>query len=294
MGLMSIFLTNEELEALQGMRTVHICLYIFGLRRYMDYETGLVGIKRKISFQSLTQELYEEPENGIKTRQTPSIGMVRRSIEALKKRGLIKNKSIYGKQLIFECVLARSDKSVQNKPGRDRARIPARNPARIEVKEQIENINTYENDHNVNRHESQAELTHKPGIYPLSGISKSFTLSHFVSTEGENAVIPFKASLVLSQDEPKLKGNAALNAQAVEVLTFLNEKTQRRYRAQGANLRLIVACLKSGATVMDCKQVIAKKNREWSTNPDMEKYLRPKTLFNATNFEQYLGELMEK
>lgn len=80
--------------------------------------------------------------------------------------------------------------------------------------------------------------------------------------------------------------------QAEEVLLFLNEKTGRRYRPQGANLKLIIARLKSGVSVQECRQVIAKKVREWSVNPDMEIYLRPKTLFSATNFEQYLGELV--
>ena len=86
--------------------------------------------------------------------------------------------------------------------------------------------------------------------------------------------------------------HAQLKSQAMEVLNFLNEKTGRGYRPGAINLNFIMARLKSGASVMDCRQIIAKKNREWKGDTKMAEYLRPATLFNATKFEQYLGELV--
>jgi uncharacterized phage protein (TIGR02220 family) len=80
--------------------------------------------------------------------------------------------------------------------------------------------------------------------------------------------------------------------QAKEVLSFLNEKTGRAYEPVDANLKLIIARLKDGATAVDLRQVVAKKCREWIGDPKMAEYLRPKTLFNATNFAQYKGELV--
>lgn len=85
----------------------------------------------------------------------------------------------------------------------------------------------------------------------------------------------------------------SLRAQAIEILQFLNEKTNRAYRPADSNIKLIMARLKSGVSVMDCRQVIAKKTREWKGNEKMAEYLRPATLFNSTKFEQYLGELVE-
>lgn len=85
----------------------------------------------------------------------------------------------------------------------------------------------------------------------------------------------------------------SLRTQAVSVLEFLNEKTGRIYRPVDINIKLIIARLASGATVIDCRQVIAKKTREWIGDKKMAEYLRPATLFNATKFEQYLGELVE-
>lgn len=89
-------------------------------------------------------------------------------------------------------------------------------------------------------------------------------------------------------DLPPLNGK---KSEALEVLSFLNEKAGRAYRPTETNLRFIAARLKQGATVVDCKQVIAKKCREWKGS-DMEQFLRPATLFNDTKFNQYVGELV--
>lgn len=78
---------------------------------------------------------------------------------------------------------------------------------------------------------------------------------------------------------------------AKEIIAFLNAKTGRSYRLSPTNVRLIEARLKSGASVQDCKSIIARKVRAWLTDPKMVVYLRPETLFNATKFESYLGEL---
>lgn len=91
----------------------------------------------------------------------------------------------------------------------------------------------------------------------------------------------------------KPKNGTHYNPQAREVLDFLNSKTNRRYQPVEANLKLIVARLKEGASVEDCRAVVAKKCREWSGDEKMDEFLRPATLFNATKFAQYRGELTE-
>lgn len=93
--------------------------------------------------------------------------------------------------------------------------------------------------------------------------------------------------------EKNKHSQALLKSQALEVLDFLNQKTGRAYRPVDSNLKLIMARLKTGATVMDCRQIIAKKTREWKGNIKMAEYLRPETLFNGSKFEQYIGELVE-
>lgn len=86
-------------------------------------------------------------------------------------------------------------------------------------------------------------------------------------------------------------GKQKFKADAEAILAFLNEKTGKKYRAVRVNLDFIADRLKEGATVIECRQVIAKKAREWA-GTDREEYLRPATLFNRTKFAQYQGELV--
>lgn len=78
---------------------------------------------------------------------------------------------------------------------------------------------------------------------------------------------------------------------ATSVLGHLNEQTGKNYQDVKANLSLIEARLKEGFTVDQCKAVIDAKVKTWAQDEKMSAYLRPKTLFNATNFAQYAGEL---
>ncbi len=80
---------------------------------------------------------------------------------------------------------------------------------------------------------------------------------------------------------------------ASQVLEFLNEKTGRSYRPVKANLELIQARIREGASVQDLRAVVAKKCREWSGDEKMAQYLRPETLFGARKFAQYVGELVK-
>ena len=89
----------------------------------------------------------------------------------------------------------------------------------------------------------------------------------------------------------KKKSIVGQRPDALQVLGFLNEKTGRNYEPVPANLELICARLAEGATVEDCRAVIAKKSRDWATDEKMAQYLRPATLFNRTKFAQYKGEL---
>lgn len=82
-----------------------------------------------------------------------------------------------------------------------------------------------------------------------------------------------------------------LKQEATEVLVFLNEKAGRHYRTTDNTLKPIMARLKEGYSVQECKAVIARKRREWAGKDDMAKYLRPVTLFGAEKFAQYIGEV---
>lgn len=110
---MDITLNSEELEALYGLPHMQQITYLRGIRPYMDVKTGITGIKRRISYQSIAEQLYVEPHQGIKS-QSFSRDQVRRAVAGLARAGIIDVQS-EGMQLIFNCLLASRHFSVQNK-----------------------------------------------------------------------------------------------------------------------------------------------------------------------------------
>lgn len=74
-----------------------------------------------------------------------------------------------------------------------------------------------------------------------------------------------------------------------EIIGYLNEKTGKRFTSKSRDTQgHISARLDEGFTVADFKTVIDKKVREWM-GTEMEKYLRPETLFSK-KFDRYLNE----
>ena len=77
----------------------------------------------------------------------------------------------------------------------------------------------------------------------------------------------------------------------VSVIDYLNAKASKQFKASSkATARLVKGRFSEGDTLADCKKVIDTKAKNWLGDPHRQKYLRPSTLFNATNFENYLEE----
>lgn len=110
---MDFLINEEELAALCGLPHIQQLSYLRGIRPYMDIHTGLVGIKRRISYQSIAEQLYVEPHQGIKA-QCFSRDQVKRSIGGLVRAGLIVMQS-EERFLILKCELASRDYFAQNK-----------------------------------------------------------------------------------------------------------------------------------------------------------------------------------
>ena len=75
-----------------------------------------------------------------------------------------------------------------------------------------------------------------------------------------------------------------------EIVEFLNRNAGTHYRHTAEKTRgMIRSRFKEGFTLEDFKTVIEFKCREWSGNKQMERFLRPDTLF-GTKFDRYLNE----
>ena len=74
-----------------------------------------------------------------------------------------------------------------------------------------------------------------------------------------------------------------------EIISILNDVANKNYKATTPKTRqLINARLNEGFNVDDFRAVIEKKYKQWAGS-EMEKYMRPETLF-GTKFEGYLNE----
>lgn len=163
---MPILLSDEELGALEGLTHLQYRLYISGIRRHMDYQTGITGLKRKISYKSLSEEAYVETHQGIDESGAPSKDQVRRAVKSLERAGLISIKS-GAKQLILECILAKRDNYVQNKPATNPPPQTATQAATLKTAKTSGNIHW--------RHEKAATQAAIPkntkaATHPVSGI----------------------------------------------------------------------------------------------------------------------------
>nr|HAT1990618.1 Vir protein [Legionella pneumophila] len=99
-----LFVTTYELDALSEIPLMQRVVYLMGIRPYMDRKTFIVGIKRKISYQSLRETLYVAPIKGVKTG-CPSHQQMKRVIKSLARQGIIEICST-PQNLIVKCLLA--------------------------------------------------------------------------------------------------------------------------------------------------------------------------------------------
>ena len=79
-----------------------------------------------------------------------------------------------------------------------------------------------------------------------------------------------------------------------EIIDYLNERTGSNYRFTTKKTKdLIKARFNEGFNLDDFKIVIDKKTMEWINDKEMNKYLRPETLF-GTKFESYLNQSVQQ
>ncbi|WP_231952002.1 conserved phage C-terminal domain-containing protein [Pediococcus claussenii] len=78
-----------------------------------------------------------------------------------------------------------------------------------------------------------------------------------------------------------------------EFFEYLNQKTGKSFKNVEGNRKVVRARLNEGYSKRDLKLVVDFKTSEWKNNPDMNKYLRPSTLFQASKFDNYLNEAKE-
>lgn len=133
---MSVRLDNEELELLSGHGASALShaaklAYILGIRPHMDYATGIVGHKRKVSYQSLAELLEFSPVRGSQRKEQRFNREALRAIfRELERVGLIRWIKNEDRCLFFECLVAHRDSSpeMRSNPRTTPSSNPMNNP----------------------------------------------------------------------------------------------------------------------------------------------------------------------
>lgn len=95
--------------------------------------------------------------------------------------------------------------------------------------------------------------------------------------------------------EKNTKSNTDHSNEITNIIHYLNEKAKKNFNDHSkTSTRLIKAILKEGYTAEDCYLVIDEQVRNWKNDPQMNKYLRPITLFRPGNFESYLNDALTR
>jgi len=71
-------------------------------------------------------------------------------------------------------------------------------------------------------------------------------------------------------------------------LEYLNVKAGKKFLPTASNLKMVSARIAESSVDL-CKQVIDAKVVEWGRDAKMRKYIRPLTIFAASNFGSYAG-----
>ncbi|HHC7457927.1 TPA: conserved phage C-terminal domain-containing protein [Staphylococcus aureus] len=78
-----------------------------------------------------------------------------------------------------------------------------------------------------------------------------------------------------------------------EIIDYLNEKTDKKFSHKSkANQKLIQARFNEDNSKEDFFTVIDNMTAQWKSNPEMNEYLRPKTLFSG-NFDNYKNQTVK-
>lgn len=196
---MDFMVNGGELEGLYGLPHAQQLAYLRGIRPYMDVKTGMVGVKRRISLQSIAEEVYIHPHQGVKSEKY-SRAQARRALSALERVGLISLQS-EDLQLILKCNLATLGYFTQNKVVTN----PSQKAVTFQTLEPVENKGFYNDS-------SQKPVTNDPSkaVTPLLEDNYIYLLQSFehfwrIYPEKKSRERAFETFKQIKPDKPLLQ-----------------------------------------------------------------------------------------
>lgn len=268
----SAMITNwndAEDEALRRVTWMARLVYLQGIRRRMDYSTGIAGERWVISYQQLS-EVLDCTEHTTAPDPKATKRMLQRAFEALERAGLVRWIRAEGPRrgIVFHCLLADRDQSVQKQA------VPKRYPSGTQRAVPDEPSNYAEPGPEVVP--TNAATAHRQAVPPP-----------------EDPVSGKKES---SSNSCSPGANDAAREAARGILEALNRQAGTSYKATGPDgkpskaIELIRYRLREHSED-ELLAMVGKKCREWGQDDRMRQYLRPATLFGREKCEQYVGQL---
>ena len=146
----------------------------------------------------------------------------------------------------------------------------------------IENPNGTEERENA---ESNSKVTQKKNRSKTEVKQKK--TNNNINNYNNNKQYIVEQSPTVDVEEKKTKKD---NPPYEEIIDYLNVKVGKNFKATTkTHQSKINGRWREGYRLDDFKQVIDNKVKQWGNDPNMDKYLRPDTLF-STKFESYLNE----
>lgn len=144
----------------------------------------------------------------------------------------------------------------------------------------------------INAYQAKSENNKRIALEREAKRRKERTKKHEACTNEKQSVnesAPNQEPITNNQELETNKDLLSANADAISVLTYLNEVCGTKYKhTTKSHIQNINARISDGHTVEECKLVIDYKFSEWGDDQKMSGYLRPQTLFGTSNFQGYL------
>lgn len=270
--LMSIKISDMELDILLTDSKSEWVKFYIGLRKHMDYKTGIAGKPRRLSERYFI-ELMEERASQGKAAVRFDRNKVHRTLKTLEEIGLIKPLG----NMVFLCILADWDESVSRKSERK----PNIGDPTSANKENTENPE--EKLKKQEKSERKCEQKYPPRCEPPP-------VSGYIPLDTNIEINNLKPLEALSNSQ-----KSRIATSSLEVLNYLRKKTGKNFGKDENHLAEIKARLKDkpAPSIDDCKMVIDFMWDKWCESDEMRDNANPTTLFRKKNFYRYLDAAKE-
>lgn len=132
------------------------------------------------------------------------------------------------------------------------------------------------------------------GVYTLKGGMDTVCIQDVSNVDTQIRLDKYSIDNIVEQGTTSSTKKQKNEEIIKQVIDYLNTKTGKHFSYKTkATVKHINGRISEGRTVEDFKFVIDNRFAAWQ-GTQMEEYLRPSTLFNPTNFENYLNSEMPK